>query len=57
MSELGRLRYTLEAEIFLNDEIITSATQTGFFIHLETMRPMPIPKDIREIYVEQRTKL
>ena len=52
MSQLGRLRCTLEAKIYLNEEIVTSATQTGFFINLETMRPMPIPSDIRDIYTQ-----
>ena len=50
MSRLGRLRCTLQAEIYLNDEIVTSATQTGFFINLETMRPIAIPQEIKEIY-------
>ena len=50
ISQLGRLRCTLDAEIYLDDEIVTSATQTGFFMNLETMRPMPIPEDIKDIY-------
>lgn len=52
MSQLGRLRCTLEAEIYLNDEIVASAIQTGFFIKLETMRPMAIPQEIKEIYAQ-----
>ena len=52
MSKLGRLRCTLQAEIYLNEEIVTSATQTGFFINLETMRPMAIPEEIKQIYAQ-----
>lgn len=52
MPKLGRLRCTLQAEIYLNDQIVTSATQTGFFINLQTMRPMAIPGDIKEIYAQ-----
>ena len=52
MSQLGRLRCTLKAEIYLDEEIVTSATQTGFFVNLETMRPMPIPRDIKDIYTQ-----
>ena len=52
MSQLGRLRCTLQAEICLNEEIVTSATQTGFFINLETMRPMAIPRDIKKLYAQ-----
>lgn len=50
ISELKRLRCTLQAEIYLNDEIVTTATQTGFFINLETMRPMAIPEELKAIY-------
>ena len=52
MSELGRLKCTLQAEIYLNKEIVTSAIQTGFFIELETMRPIAIPKEIKQIYAQ-----
>ena len=52
MSQLGRLRCTLQAEICLNEEIVTSATQTGFFINLETLRPMAIPRDIKKLYAQ-----
>ena len=52
MSQLGRLRCTLNAEIFLNDELVISASQKGFFISLESMRPMAIPNDIRDIYTK-----
>ena len=57
MSKLGRLRCTVEAEIYLNNEIVTLATQTGFFINLETMRPMAIPRDIKSIYAEHSRSL
>ena len=50
VSELGRLRCTLQAEICLDDRIVTTATQTGFFIDLETMRPMAIPQELKAIY-------
>ena len=50
MSQLGSLRCTLQAEICLNKEIVTSATQTGFFVNLKTMRPMAIPSDIQKLY-------
>ena len=52
MSKLGRLRCTLQAEIYLNDEIVTSASQVGFFIDLQTIRPMAIPQDFKEIYAQ-----
>ena len=50
VSELGRLRCTLQAEICLDNQIVTTATQTGFFINLETMRPMAIPQELKAIY-------
>ena len=50
MSELGRLRCSLQAEIYLDNQIVTTATQTGFFINLETMRPMAVPQELKTIY-------
>ena len=52
MSELGRLRCTLQAEIYLGNRVVTTASQTGFFLDLETMRPLPIPKELKEIYTQ-----
>ena len=50
VSELGRSRCTLQAEICLDNQIVTTATQRGFFINLKTMRPMAIPKELKTIY-------
>ena len=47
---LGLSRCTLQAEICLDNQIVTTATQTGFFINLETMRPMSIPEELKAIY-------
>ncbi|MGL5834576.1 MAG: acyl-CoA thioesterase [Waterburya sp.] len=52
MSQLGRLRCTVQAEISLGQEIAATATQVGFFMSLETMRPMAIPEEIKHIYAE-----
>ncbi|NJK57808.1 MAG: acyl-CoA thioesterase [Pleurocapsa sp. SU_5_0] len=52
MSQLGRLRCTVQAEIYLGQEIAAIATQVGFFMSLETMRPMAMPEEIKDIYAE-----
>ncbi|MEN9567996.1 MAG: hypothetical protein RLZZ69_3192 [Cyanobacteriota bacterium] len=52
MSQLGRLRCSVQAEIYLGQEIAAIATQVGFFMSLETMRPMAIPEEIKNIYAE-----
>ena len=59
VAELGRSRCSLQAEIYLNDQIVTLATQVGFFINLKTMRPMPIPERLKHIYqqAENEAKL
>ena len=53
MSQLGRLKCTLQAEIYLHDELVTSATQTGLFINLATMRPMAVPAELKALYQQQ----
>jgi acyl-CoA thioester hydrolase len=52
MSQLGRLRCTLQAEICLDNRIVATATQVGFFINLETMRPIAMPEEFKHIYSE-----
>ncbi|MGL5793192.1 MAG: acyl-CoA thioesterase [Waterburya sp.] len=52
MSQLGRLRCTLQAEICIGQEIAATATQVGFFMSLESMRPMAIPEEFKNIYAE-----
>lgn len=52
MSQLGRLRCSVQAEIYLEGEIAATATQVGFFMSLESMRPMAIPEEIKNIYAE-----
>ena len=52
ISKLGRLRCTLQAEIYLQETIVASATQIGFFVNIETMRPMAVPRDLEEIYAQ-----
>ena len=52
ISKLGRSRCTLQAEIYLHDEIVTTATQMGFFINQKTMRPMAIPEEVKNIYAQ-----
>ena len=52
VAKLGRSRCTLQAEIYLNNEIVTTATQVGFFINLETMRPMAVPEELKNIYAQ-----
>ena len=47
---LGLSRCILQAEICLDNQIVTTATQTGFFINLETMRPMAVPQELKAIY-------
>ena len=50
IAQLGKLRCTLHAEIILDSQVVTTAIQTGFFVNLETMRPMAIPQELTAIY-------
>jgi acyl-CoA thioester hydrolase len=52
MSQLGRLRCSVQAEIYLEGEIAATATQVGFFISLETRRAIAIPEEFKEIYTQ-----
>ena len=54
VAELGRSRCTLQAEIYLDRLLATTATQVGFFINLKTMRPMPVPTELKKIYAQHK---
>ena len=54
LAQLGRSRCTLQAEIYLDDEVAATATQIGFFINPKTMRPMAVPEELKNIYVQDR---
>lgn len=50
VNKLERSRCILQAEILVGDRLVTKATQVGFFINLNTMRPMAIPDEFKKLY-------
>lgn len=52
LSELGRLKWTVQAEILSNNELAAVATQKGAFVSLQNHRPIPIPAELQNKYAE-----
>jgi len=52
VSNLGRLKWTVQAEILSNDQVAAIATQKGAFISLQNNRPIPIPEELHKKYSE-----
>ncbi|MBW4449571.1 MAG: acyl-CoA thioesterase [Spirirestis rafaelensis WJT71-NPBG6] len=52
VSNLGRLKWTVQAEILSNYEVAAIATQKGAFISLQNNRPIPIPEELYKKYSE-----
>jgi len=52
LSNLGRLKWTVQAEILSNYEVAATATQKGAFISLQNNRPIPIPEELQKKYSE-----
>jgi acyl-CoA thioester hydrolase len=50
LSDLGRLRFTMQAEIYCDEQLATVATQTCYFVNTDRMRPIPIPEEFKTIY-------
>ncbi|MCC5640176.1 acyl-CoA thioesterase [Nostoc sp. CHAB 5844] len=46
LSNLGRLKWTVQAEILSNNELAAIATQKGAFVSLQNSRPIPIPAQL-----------
>lgn len=57
MSDLGKVRCTLKAEIYLNRKTVSTAIQTGFFVKSSTMRPIAIPEELKQIYSQCKRRI
>lgn len=55
-SGMGRLKWTVEAEILSNNEVAALATQKGAFVSLENGRPVPIAAELHNKYAEHQLK-
>jgi acyl-CoA thioester hydrolase len=47
VSDLSRVRWTVEAEIFAGNQEAATARQSGYFASLATLQPVRIPDQIR----------
>jgi acyl-CoA thioester hydrolase len=47
VSDLSRVRWTVEAEITIGNQVVSSARQSGYFASLETLQPVRIPEQLR----------
>jgi len=54
VSEMSSVKWVVSAEIVLDDVIVATAQQTGFFADLSSGRPIPIPAELAKRYSEYR---
>ncbi len=47
ISDLSRVRLTMQAEILVNDQIAAQATQVCLFVDMKSFRPIRIPKRLQ----------
>ncbi|MFN6569068.1 thioesterase family protein [Dendronalium sp. ChiSLP03b] len=52
LNNLGRLKWTVQAEILSNNELAAVATQKGAFVNLQNGRPIAIPEELQKKYLE-----
>ncbi len=52
LSSLGKLKWTVQAEILSNNQVAAFATQKGAFISLQNNRPILIPEELQKKYSE-----
>ncbi|OUL35931.1 thioesterase [Nostoc sp. T09] len=50
LSNLGRLKWTVQAEILANNVIAAVATQKGAFVSFQNGRPVPVPDELQQKY-------
>ncbi len=54
VSDLRRVRWTVEAEICVGDKVASWSCQQGYFASLETLRPVRIPSKLQKRWQEER---
>lgn len=54
LSNLGRLKWTVQAEILANKELAAVARQKGAFMSLESNRLIPIPEGLKQKYCQSQ---
>ncbi|MEA5606217.1 thioesterase family protein [Nostoc sp. UHCC 0252] len=54
LSNVGRLKWTVQAEILSNNELAAVASQKGAFVSLQNSRPIPIPQELKNKYLENQ---
>lgn len=52
LNNLGRLKWTVQAEIISNNELAAVAIQKGAFVSLQNGRLIPIPEGLQNKYLE-----
>ena len=56
MSEAGRVKWTVRAEILLDGQPAAIASQTGAFVSLSTLRPVALPEELAAKFRQQRCR-
>lgn len=54
VSDLGKARWEVQAEICRGEMVAATARQTGYFMDLEQYRPVRIPAEFREKWLAAR---
>lgn len=54
IADVGRVKWTVEAEIVVEDVVSASARQTLATINLGTLRPLPVSSRFRQLFQEHR---
>ncbi len=56
VADLSRTRWTVEAEITKEETVAATAIQSGYFADLASLRPVRVPRALREIWDQQRAE-
>lgn len=56
VADLSRTRWTVEAEIVVEETVAASARQSGYFADLTSLRPVRIPRELRDLWNQQSGK-
>lgn len=55
VNAIGKVRWTVSAEITVNDHVAILGEQIGIFIDIKTNRPLSVPERLKQQYHEWQT--
>lgn len=56
VSDLSRIKWTVQAELWVGEQKTAASTQTGYFLDQKTLRPIRVPQKLQSIWLSAKNR-